>query len=1754
MAKQIATPKQTSGGGFTFEDKVTASYFLKMLARLAPLHMDVGKIHEVQFQGRVDGWLIDDLVLSLSATTGISHKVAISVKSNVQITDKGFPSDFVTAIWEQLLHIGTDKFDSDADYLVLATAPLDVGTSRAWQKLLTKGIQAVEGDFPKRLQTAGYANDIERALFASLHCPESVDSNQQHSDTAKLLKRLRHLEFDFESEPSDDENQLAWLCWHLLDGADEDAGRSLWTHLKQLARELSSSGGSIDRNELIARLRPTFSFKEYPDFDADWRKIADETALRLDRVRNNLAGRLELDRVIPSSTGMTAIVGSSGSGKSAIAKAIATTSMRSCHVLWLSPSDLNNRECSAVLSDLRLQHTIPKILSETMATSGLLVIDGFEKLDAVGIANVGTLLRQAGAANSDSPWSFLFVCLVDSWDATLNALRREVSDLPSISVESIGFSFSNHRKAVIEAFPNISKLLRQPHLWPLFANLKLLDLVVSNASESTNFDSWVGETNVLDWFWGEQVQTGTDGVARSRVIQKLAAREADNFSVGTAIEQLESDECRLLPNLESAGILWYRDERVGFQHDLFGDWARTRLLIGHQREVAEYAAEKAFNPRWHRAIRLFGLRLLENRSKDTADWTKVIFDLSPDGQPKIEADLILESILFSANAEDRLADVWEHLLANDGVLLNRLLNRFLHVATLPDPRYAADGDATLMAAHFRMPFWPLWLPLLKVVHRRRGEAISIATDKVTKIASLWLEFSDNNWACRDECAKILLDATNYVVASIRDDKWSVSTDVCKAVFQRVLFAASVFPDDVASLALELCERVESSLLIFDAPEAEIEDDLPSESSMETFESLFGPIGPLAEPWPNGPLRSVNYKVRDGFLAGSDPLTHLFANRPETAQEVLLALLIREPLPTGGRSLGSELHEFLHIHDMMEWSPSMYFRGPFLQFLLLDWQKGIEVIVDLTNFVTDRWLDNRQGQPVPVSTNIDGKQVSYFGSDKAYFWYRDFVRTPEIIAAALMALERWFYLTLDDEQPVGDAITRILKTSRSTALLGVLSAVARKKPELLNRELMPIASIWQMQMWEENHRIQGHDALWKMSMMEWTRWSESTFNAVRDWHTLPHRATTIGEALFRLFVVDEDFRVHMTDVQSQWEDQLKTCTQENETAAFEKISLQFNPDNWTMKQTDEGLILDFIEPVERAERLSASRETLEKHMLVLKFPFYCRQLIDERKVLDGAELLVFWGQLKSISDDADAGRERGDQPEHSIAGGIAVLLVLHHKWLESDSEKERWCFEQIASILESPPPPPEFDVANSISNYYWRNFAAIIGVKSLASDRTHRGLRSLCASFAVDFSYSVVKDVLDFAFESRHELAEDFDRLQRIVILSSGIRSIFETTQSGNSFWACRSTTFDIDARLSELIEEFADNKTSSDLPDLCKLADDSTDTILGMVAKERGQEKPDELHPRVRKRIKRQFGFEPEHLQSAYGWLDKFAEVKEQAERERYIFTMENLLRGLLRPLGDVDDAIADSRDSDEMFYSYPRDFANWLFKLLVQVIPTLGSHDKAERLWRPLLRLGLDRFHWTESFVSSWFLYGLRVEDGNENFFREWRAMMDFAWEQPNWFKTKARNDESNSSLFLALMGYSRIGSASIVDERFRSFVASFGPEYAKCALHFFPHPEVLRGYAILCKGPCFADLRRSGIQAIAEAIPDFSDMHWRKHYYLDSALLDLLELDWQESKQLILRDETVRGHFIVILKAMTDRQIPRALELQDRVIRSVI
>jgi hypothetical protein len=223
---------------------------------------------------------------------------------------------------------------------------------------------------------------------------------------------------------------------------------------------------------------------------------------------------------------------------------------------------------------------------------------------------------------------------------------------------------------------------------------------------------------------------------------KLATTEAETLSRGVARTQLGHSEQQTLPGLEQSGLIRIRDDRVSLAHDLLGDWARLRVLVAE--DATSTATEtRAASARWQQAVRLFGQRLLEASADGQTRWRQSVESVKDESPSAgLMRDLFLDALFQATSATELLNRTWDTLIAGNGALLNRLLDRFLFVASLPDPRLAAlsrdQEEATRFEHLLRVPFWPYWGPVLTVLHARRRDVVRLARYTAARVCALWL--------------------------------------------------------------------------------------------------------------------------------------------------------------------------------------------------------------------------------------------------------------------------------------------------------------------------------------------------------------------------------------------------------------------------------------------------------------------------------------------------------------------------------------------------------------------------------------------------------------------------------------------------------------------------------------------------------------------------------------------------------------------------------------------------------------------------------------------------------------------------------------------------------------------------------------------------------------------------------------------------------------------------------------------------------
>ena len=1632
MTVHVAPPKATGGGGFVFEDKVVAWFIAHFLAVEAPLGVRLGQLARLDFQTSAEGWLLDDCLVTLSHPAG-PRRCAFSIKSNAQFGPRSAPRDFVADIWKQRLHEGSTCFDDTTDYLGIATAR-HAGTVGADASFVLHAART--GDpklLPGRFANPDWASASRHALFQSFHCP--ADLAGQHGvveeDTASLLALVRFIEFDFDDSVSKDKTNCIQRCRRALWSKSPEEAENLWNALVSMAADRRPVAGHLTRLDVLDELRGRFRLVDFPDHDQDWRRLESLSKSAWRCVRDGIGGEVRIERDEPGRSIRAAMegspgvvmVGRSGVGKSAVARALAESRRADGgRSIWFDAASFERLDFAEFEHDLKIQHGLSELFTEESGAQPLVVLDGLGRLhDPRSLRIVAALLQALDLDRGGCPWRVLVTCQSAEWDRFRGALAREGRSLetwPVVECEAIAVEAL---APVWDRFPRLRRLQFEPRVRPLLSNLKILDLVASRHATRVDADAsgWVGESGVGRWFWEAVVVSGGDALPRARFAQLLAEKQAEKLRVALPVGDFEVADLAPVDGLVRDRVCRRSgDGRIAFEHDLLGDWARTRVLMSRTGELETFLQGRLDSPLWHRAVRLYGIHLLED-SGDVRSWRDAVDSLTV-ALGAAAGDLLIEALAFAADPSSLLDLAHADLLADEGALLRRLLARFLVFATTPDPKVveflnAAGLDSAAASVAHRIPIWSYWPPVLRFLAGRADEAAKAAPLAVARIARLWLDHTPPKTALRVEAARLGL-VVGELVNRHRRSGTVVGRGESSGCFAAALAGARELPDEIALFALRLAERIEGP-----ADEAEVVATPadPSRVPADGWRSRqFDPDEPIPDPWEDGPARPVDRAFQTAVLEGA-PLIPLVEACPAVAREVLLAVLLNAPKRRhwGEGPFGQG---DLDLDTGLQWHPALYSHGPFLAFLERDFDEGLEVIARLVDFATDRWryyaaveaeqnearVDRADDDPAVRSllgpawnrpsarlvVRVGDVNREYAGDERVYGWSggQGWI-PPSLVQVALMALEQHLYLGLKRGIDIGARVAQVLERVRSTAFLRVLCDVGKKEPALFEGPLSPLLGVPELYFWDElpmfkdrSHLLIGaHD----LQGPGFVRLAE-------EFGSLEHRARDLrGIAVGMLLHDRPGIRALFAEAVTRWTHRLSADTDDPLPNFLERLVAQFTLEAYEEDELPQhGRVWVNRHLVELGEADAEERLRWERARFIELLPVRCRRMLDEGTSFPAETLEEIWELLQQLSGsgygDGEPDAMPGeDQPAervppglvppidaetraNALAGAAAVLLRLHSEWVAEDPSRHGWCVAQLRLAMHDPPPMAGWDVPDSVCMWTWDCFAAEALPRLWAAEPQDADLRDFVGRLVFAPQYGAVRILLVRCAEHRERLGKDFDQLRRLLFEWAHVRhrQQFVERDARGARRLTEQQALDFDAEVVSWHAERLQSFVDGDLPAL--------EEDWRLMDQRRRFSALDEL----RFRCRGEWYLDYRLVLEGHAWIPPLGTVSGAAERSELLAFWRQALEFSLARL-DFDD--------DDRQQAYKEDLS--ILSGVARLVLDMQPEEAPEDLWQPILTLPAGCTFWLETFLRAFYENALARDPVPDSLVRLRVTMADY-------------------------------------------------------------------------------------------------------------------------------------------------------------------
>ncbi|MCK5614518.1 hypothetical protein KAR91_72305 [Candidatus Pacearchaeota archaeon] len=1780
MVRKVAPTKVTGGGGFEFEDKVTAFFMCHLLLSRPPLDSAFGTITKISLQVRADGWLLDDLLLQLK-DNGNKTFCAFSIKSNTQFSKTSAPSEFVQDAWEQYLGEVESNFNKGRDRLGIITTPLDTKTKSDIEGLLNKARIQDTKELAKRIAEEGYVSKEAGSLFKSFSCPDSITKKYSVDETLNgdLLRHVEHLEFDFEETASKDKVRAIGMLKDILANSSLDDAENLWDSLCAIARSTRGSGGDVDLESLVGKIRGRYKLKDFPDYAPDWAMIKQKTKDALDLIPDKISDNISIDRsteiaklIDKLDTKRTVVLlGESGCGKTVIEKAIVKSESAESKVVWIST------ETAFVLQGLR-SWDIFKLVTDK---SALLVIDGIDRFNDNDLKELALLLKACSSASEASPWRIIISSQPDDWARVQYGLSRlnvkadfEHDILKNPDYESL--------TPVWDKYPSLRSLSLHEHLRSFLFKPKVLDLFARKIEDSGAFDaqalsnelgseSKIGESHLISWYWEQEIEQQENGLKKSVLLKLIAERLADELTNDILADDFTPEEIGTIQELTLSRILISRDDKISFEHDLIADWARLRKLLDKSSSASNYLEDRLSSPLWCRALRLLGTHKLEMFS-GIDDWMKLFESFSVEGkEDNLAQDLLLEASVFSSDLKNNLDKLWGKLTANNGELLRRLLKRFQYSASFPNKialliahQYQDESISELIAQN-RDPYWVYWLPMIQYLHTHKEEATNLAKRQLAEIVDRWLRFSKKDWPVRKEAAEIAIEIAEDELALNLSTVINIDqNEMVKYAYRAGIAAYTELPDQVTNFVLTACSRQAPSGRISErvkfynekTRKGREKHKRPVHKKTEIISPTF-PVGPIPDPWPDGPIVRVDHDFHNLCLEsqyGTDILNPIIINDPNLSYEILLALLIEEPTPRD--RYGSKLNEYTGMTYVSGWFPPFFTRGPFYSFLHAHPGKGLDLIIRLVNFATERWAEDRvsEDREAPhIEIELPAGRRKFVGDANVYYWHRDVGQVSHIIPSALMALEKWLYDAYDKEETkekVVSFLNRILENGTSLAFIGLLISIGKKNPELFLNTLLPLLSIPEIYDLDIEHIVksEGHQGI------GWFREGEFLTKASHEFNSMDHRKYSISIIAPRIFIMYSETRELFSKYRSSW---IKRYESGDLRAVPDDVFINlihwFDISNYSITEVSGGTQFEFNMPKEIAKEREAGLKDIQDRQLLISSPLNFRMILDGKTPIDELEATQIWDTIQRAAritlsaDDPDLGEKQRD---NAVCGGIAVLFKYYGGWLKDNSENRQWCIEKIMNLILNPHPDDSFDSDVSHANWFWDRFCAEIMPILWAEEPENYEYKQCIAALALNKHYETVGILTRTASEVRDKLNQYFMHLLNLII--------FYSYENRPNYYSGPSEGPPLRSKvcfaLASLLGKIADNKTNDIQRRLTNKAqscwkkhDDKAMRLSldGLVAKFITGSLPSEIrifdtNQKSGEKLD-QIRVNTYLLKTIFGWMPTLDKALNQIERREWVLFWGKSVRWTIDNLNIKEDG---------EYSGTPSDWDRWIFEQMATQLLHIEDNENPNSLWQPIINMGAEGHYWVDDFIFQLFMKGIGYESISANFTKRWKEILEYAFDSEKWSPARSRYWFHRNKLWCELLGMGYLTS-NLWDIEKSYIIKEMNPYYARWARDFLPDSESAEYFIHFLQKPAAIDILLDALIWLDNASDTSGEAFFTdRHHDVQKPLANLLEISWKKHNELIKGNVMAHKAYKGLLKKLIGLQNLQAIEIQKNLL----
>jgi hypothetical protein len=1261
--QQTANPFSTGGGGTVFELKVQAGLLATLLVRgHIPLFQNA-TLCELHLQAEHLDYETDDAVLVAKDNAGVQRRQLWSVKRDVKFTDSdNVFRDVIADAWADFVE--PKRFTNGLDALVLATGPLASTHKHLLTLLEFARAAASSKDFYVRIGRKGFISEKARAyaVLIEKRCDESAGRKISADEVWMFLRCFHVLGYDFDQSASQDEARFKNLLALAIQNDSGKTGDDLWNAIFKWVADGNPRAKSFTRETLPAEWQQMSKGIGAHFESGAIQRLLEHSGDLLKRIRASIGSTFHLKRqrlsenlsAVFVNEPFTLVAGQAGVGKSAASLVALREVLCEAPLFVFQAAEFARDNLDHALADLRVTEPLSQISALfALHRRKFVLIESVERL--LEATQRDAFFAFLSRLTEDPTWRVVLTCRQHAasmvQDAFLTPLNINAPELvvPLLSKAELD--------EVVKHFPRLQAVAANPQTNELLRNPYYLDKACSVDWSKESTTEPIDQRRLREILWRQvvirdDVRAGGIHLQRDRCFQEIALRRARSLQSfvpvasgdESAVQALVRDELLILEPATNA---------VAPAHDVLEDWALVRWVattfannnkdtklffetLGHElpiRRCYRHWLRETLTAGQFAELRAFIDDILASSSIDSYWKDETIVSLL----------MSVEAPRFIVEHEAALLNSDKHELKIVIHLLRVACKKLNPIWQMPEGVLGkVFGDLHLV------PDGLAWGSIIRLVYRN-----------LTKFEPKDLP--------------LLLGLLEDWRASVH---WqSPLPDAAREVGLIALHFWNTIDDEYDSK--EILERLASILLA-------VTQAIPTE-----FEELLA-----AKVKPDSRDYYHRNEIIEKKLLASLECWAACRSHPQAVADFAVKRWGIETAATGSShdmSYASDMdgHFGLRIGLRHEYFPASALQGPF--FSLLQWNPeiGIELILKLNNVATERFagdgLDKQFGE-TPIEIEIDvgeGVTCKQWANPRLWMIYREGMPAPDILASALMALERWLLNLAESGQDLRDITRSLILKSNSVAVTAVVASVAMAYKESVGDTVLALFRT---------------PEFFELDLQRYVRDQSSTAETLGDWglnsaqkkihhkdrldsDKLPHRKQNL-ESL-ACDVQTTSMRDECWKIIDEFKSQLPPPSEQDDALKlwrlrFHRIDLR----NFSTKEkTSDGRILftaappdpDIAEVIQKsAPALKANEEAA--NVLVWGLSVFDQRDSDKFDPNRWREMLEKAQQLARENENKDS------LEIFSYGGGpgyVAAVCVRDH-WSELTEYEKQWCREYLLS--------------------------------------------------------------------------------------------------------------------------------------------------------------------------------------------------------------------------------------------------------------------------------------------------------------------------------------------------------------------------------------------------------------------------------------------------------------------------------------------